>query len=277
MRSFKEYLDETVGAGGLAYELKVYEALTDAKIEGLDTGDKPGAGFSSHGFGDIEAAYNGKAFNIEIKAGIKDQMGGGSLRYDRKSRQLTPSPKLAASGDQEDIAILMQAVQTKIPALNKYLDFIAKQEPTKVHKDYAKVGVPFVASISAREAAKKAGLQSAVQDYVKGDSRYIKNLYNGKNVYYIQIGGAGLFYMGKNPLNLPVPEFNGEIQVEVRIGYAGDSSGSTSKAFTNKAGSKDIIEARRAELRCIGRMLTRSKSPYSLDNMNDVKKLFGAE
>ena len=99
----------------------------------------------------------------------------------------------------------------------------------------------------------------------------------GKNVYYIQIGGAGLFYMGKNPLNLPVPEFNGEIQVEVRIGYAGDSSGSTSKAFTNKAGSKNIIEARRAELRCIGRMLTRSKSPYSLDNMNDVKKLFGAE
>jgi len=83
--------------------------------------------------------------------------------------------------------------------------------------------------------------------------------------------------MGKNPLNLPVPEFNGEIQVEVRIGYAGDSSGSTSKAFTNKAGSKDIIEARRAELRCIGRMLTRSKSPYSLDNMNDVKELFGAE
>ena len=247
MRSFKKYLDETVGAGGLVYELKVYEALIGAKIEGLDAGDKPGAGFSSHGFGDIEAAYNGKAFNIEIKAGMKDQMGGGSLRYDRKTKQLTPSPKLAASGDQEDIAILMQAVQTKIPAINKYLDFIAKQEPTKVHKDYAKVGVPFVASTSAREAAKKAGLQSAVQDYVKGDSRYIKNLYNGKNVYYIQIGGAGLFYMGKNPLNLPVPEFNGEIQVEVRIGYAGDSSGSTSKAFTNKAGSKEIIEARRAE------------------------------
>ena len=83
--------------------------------------------------------------------------------------------------------------------------------------------------------------------------------------------------MGKNPLNLPVPEFNGEIQVEVRIGYAGDSSGSTSKAFTNKAGSKVIIEARREELRGIGRMLTRSKSPYSLDNMNDVKELFGAE
>ena len=124
MRSFKKYLDETVGAGGLVYELKVYEALIGAKIEGLDAGDKPGAGFSSHGFGDIEAAYNGKAFNIEIKAGMKDQMGGGSLRYDRKTKQLTPSPKLAASGDQEDIAILMQAVQTKIPAINKYLDFM---------------------------------------------------------------------------------------------------------------------------------------------------------
>lgn len=277
MHSFKEYLDETVGAAGLAYELKVYKALTGAKIKGLDAGDKPGAGFSSHGSGDIEAAYNGKAFNIEIKAGMKDQMGGGSLRYDRKSKQLTPSPKLAASGDEEDIAILMAAVQAKIPALDKYLNFIARQEPTKVHKDYAKVGIPFVASTAAREAAKKAGLQAGVQDYVKLDSRYIKNLYNGKNVYYIQIGGAGLFYMGKNPLKLPVPEFNGEIQVEVRIGYAGDSSGTTSKAFTNKAGSKKPIEARRAELRCIGRMLTKSKSPYSLDNMKDVKELFGAK
>jgi hypothetical protein len=277
MYSFKEYLEETVGAGGLAYELKVYKALTGAKIKGLDAGDKPGAGFSSHGSGDIEAAYNGKAFNIEIKAGMKDQMGGGSLRYDRKSNQLIPSPKLAASGDEEDVGILMKAVEAKLPAINKYLDFLAKQEPKKIHRDYAKVGIPFVASTEAREAAKKAGLQKAVQDYVKLDARYIKNLYNGKNVYYIQIGGAGLFYMGKNPLNLPVPEFNGEIQVEVRIGYAGDSGGSTSKAFSNKAGSDTIIQARRAELRCIGRMLTKSKSPYSLDNMKDVKELFGAK
>jgi hypothetical protein len=275
MLSFKEYMTETVGQAGLDYELKVYKALKDAKIEGLDPGEKPGAGFSNVGSGDIEAMYKGKNFNIEIKASAKDQMGGGSLRYDRSSKQLIPSPKLAASTEPEDLAILMKAAESKMPQINKYLDFLKTQEPKKVHAEYAKAGVPFICSQDAREAAVKGGYQKAIQSYVKLDSRYITNLYNGKNVYYIQIGKAGLFYMGKNPLNLPVPAFKGEINVEVRIGYAGDTKGSTSRAFSKKAGSEEVIQARRAELRCIGRMLTKSKSPYSLDNPKDVQKLFG--
>jgi hypothetical protein len=275
MLSFKDYMTETVGQAGLDYELKVYKAMKDANIEGLEPGDKPGAGFSNVGSGDIEAMYKGKSFNIEIKASAKDQMGGGSLRYDRTSKQLVPSPKLAASTEPEDLAILMKAAESKIPEINKYLDFLKTQEPKKVHAEYAKAGVPFICSQEARQAAVSGGYQKAIQSYVKLDSRYITNLYNGKNVYYIQIGKAGLFYMGKNPLNLPVPAFKGEINVEVRIGYAGDTSGSTSRAFSKKAGSEEVIQARRAELRCIGRMLTKSKSPYSLHNPKDVQKLFG--
>ena len=274
MLSFKDYMSETVGQAGLDYELKVYKAMKDAKIEGLDPGEKPGAGFSNVGSGDIEATYKGKSFNIEIKASPKDQMGGGSLRYDRSSKQLIPSPKLAKSTEPEDLAILLKATESRLPQINKYLDFLKTQEPKKVHAEYAKAGVPFIASSEARSAAVKGGYQKAVQNYVKLDSRYITNLYNGKNVYYIQIGKAGLFYMGKNPLNLPVPPFKGEINVEVRIGYAGDTKGSTSRSFSKKAGSEDVIQARRAELRCIGRMLTKNKSPYSLDNSKDIQKLF---
>jgi hypothetical protein len=69
----------------------------------------------------------------------------------------------------------------------------------------------------------------------------------------------------------------GEINVELRVGYAGDTKGSTSRAFTKKAGSEELIQARRAELRCIGRMITKSKSPYSLDKKEDVQKLFGVK
>lgn len=277
MKTFKNYFTETVGQKGLDYELKVHSAMKAANIEGLDAGDKPGAGFSNVGSGDIEATYQGKTFNIEIKSGIKDQMGGGSLRYERKNKTLIPSPKLAASTEPEDLEILLNATKTKFKEINKYLDFLKTQEPKKVHAEYANVGVPFICSQEARSAAVKGGYQKAIQSYVKLDSRYITNLYNGKNVYYIQIGKAGLFYMGKNPLNLPVPAFKGEINVELRIGYAGDTKGSTSRAFTKKAGSEELIQARRAELRCIGRMITKSKSPYSLDKKKDVKKLFGAE
>ena len=81
--------------------------------------------------------------------------------------------------------------------------------------------------------------------------------------------------MGKNPLNLPVPAFQGEINVEFRIGYAGDTKGSISRSFSKKTGSEEIIQARRAELRCIGRMITKSKSKYSLDNIEDIQSLFG--
>ena len=277
MKSFKNYFVETVGQKGLDYELKVHSAMKAANIEGLDSGDKPGAGFSNVGSGDIEATYQGKSFNIEIKSGIKDQMGGGSLRYERKNKTLIPSPKLAASTEPEDLEILLNATKTKFKEINKYLDFLKTQEPKKVHAEYANVGVPFICSQEARSAAVKGGYQKAIQSYVKLDSRYITNLYNGKNVYYIQIGKAGLFYMGKNPLNLPVPAFKGEINVELRVGYAGDTKGSTSRAFTKKAGSEELIQARRAELRCIGRMITKSKSPYSLDKKEDVQKLFGVK
>lgn len=275
MKSFKNYLEETVGKAGLAYELKVYSAMKSAKIPDLDVGDKPGAGFSNVGSGDIEAIYKNNSFNIEIKLSAKDQMGGGSIRYDRQTKTLTPSTKLAASTEDEDLAVLLQITKDKIPQINAYLDFLGTQYPQELHQEYARAGLPFIASYDARQQAVKQGYQKAIQGYVKLDSRYIKNLYNGKNVYYIQIGGKGLFYMNQNPLNLPVPEFKGEMQVEVRIGYAGDTKGSVSRAFSKKAGSDDIIQARRAELRCIGRMLTTGKSPYSLDNSEDVKKLFG--
>ena len=268
-------VSETIGQKGLDYELEVHSAMKKAKIPALDSGEIPGKGFSNVGAGDIEALYNGKSFNIEIKSSIKDQMGGGSLRYDRPLKEFIPSAKLAASTEPDDLAILIDAAKLKLPDINKYLDFLKTQNPKKIHAEYAKAGVPFVASLDARQAAVAGGYQKAVQSYIKLGSRYITNLYNGKNVYYIQIGRAGLFYMGKNPLNLPVPAFQGEINVEFRIGYAGDTKGSISRSFSKKAGSEEIIQARRAELRCIGRMITKSKSKYSLDNIEDIQSLFG--
>lgn len=275
MRLNEFALNETVGSAGLEYEVQVFEAMRDSGVEGLDPGKAPIGGFSNVGSGDIEATYNDEPFNIEVKLSMKDQMGGGSLQYDRATKSFTPSPKLSASGEPDDIQLLMDATEIKIPDIDAYLDFLKTQEPKDVHAEYADIGIPFVASYDARNEAKKQGYQKAVQNYVKLESRYIKKLYNGKNVFYIQVGGAGLFYMTENPFNLPIPEFEGEINVEIRIGYAGDSQGSISRSFSKKAGSEELIQARRAELRCIGRMLTRSTSPYTLDNEESVRELFG--
>ena len=61
---FKSFITESVGAKGLAYEKKVFDAMKSAGVIGLDVGSKPGAGYSNQGAGDIEALYNGKEFNL---------------------------------------------------------------------------------------------------------------------------------------------------------------------------------------------------------------------
>jgi hypothetical protein len=72
--------------------------------------------------------------------------------------------------------------------------------------------------------------------------------------------------MGKNPLRLDVPELKAEVQVEMGLRFAG------SKLFFNTEPEK--TPARAAGLRLQGRMLTKAKSKYSLDNADDLKKLF---
>jgi hypothetical protein len=72
--------------------------------------------------------------------------------------------------------------------------------------------------------------------------------------------------MGKNPLNLPVPALKAEIQIEMRLGFGGGKLSFPTDPPT---------PARSAGLRVQGRLLTKGKSKYNLDNHKDVIELFG--
>lgn len=261
MQTFKNYLIETVGQGGLDYELKVFNAVKDARVPGLNPGDKPTtAGFSNQGAGDLEASYNGKAFNIEIKASAKDQMGGGSFQYDFATKQFTPVSQM----DPEDLDLLLAACKEKAPALDAYIKAARTLEPVQYHKNIS--GVPIKVSKAGRDELKKRGLLANINKNVKTGSGFVVKHYNKKGVFYINIGGAGLFYMGKNPLNLPVPALDADIQIEMRLGFGGGKLSFPTDPPT---------PARSAGLRVQGRLLSKGKSPYNMDNVNDVKKLFG--
>jgi len=260
MQKFLEYVNESVGQAGLDYELKIHAAMKSANIPGLNAGDKPGAGFSNVGAGDIEASYNGKPFNIEIKASSKDQMGGGSFRYDMATKDFTPAREM----DPEDLDLLKAAAVEKIDDIDNYIKAARKLEPVQYHKNIS--GIPLKVSKEGREELKKSGLLAKINKNTKTSTAFIIKHYNKKGVFYINVGGAGLFYMGKNPLKLPVPELKGEIQVEMRLGYSGGKTSFPTLPPT---------PARSAGLRLQGRLLTRGKSPYNLDNVEDIKKLFG--
>ena len=96
----------------------------------------------------------------------------------------------------------------------------------------------------------------------------IAKAYNRKGVYYIQIGGLGLFYLGKNPLKLPVPKYDGEVNIEFRLGPSGSKN--------RKLSDGTLVKVVGAGYRCQGRLKTTKKSKYSLDNPESIKELFGS-
>lgn len=250
---------ETVGMGGVQYEQKIVAAIRTAKVPGLVLKDdgKATAAFSNVGAGDIEATYNGKPFNIEVKMSPNDQMGRGSLRYDLETKKFTPAKDV----DPADLELLLSAVNQKKDALDNYILAARKLKPIKYHRNIS--GIPLTVSKQGRDILKSKGYLKAINTTIVTEADFIVKHYNKKGVFYIQIGGAGLFYLGKNPLRLPVPKLDGEIQIEIRLAYAG-------------GGGKfpDGTENRTAGLRFQGRLRTKNTSPYTLDNSKSIKAMF---
>lgn len=245
------------GQRGLDYELKIYKAIQQSGVDFFTPGSKPAAGFSNVGAGDIEGKLKGKPFNIEVKLSADDQMGGGSFRYDYRTKTFTAVKPL----DPSDEELLMEAAKAKSKALDRYIEAARKLEPVKYHQDID--GIPIKVAKAGRDILKSKGLLKDINTKVITDAAFISKHYNKKGVYYIQIGGAGLFYMGKNIFNLPVPPLKGEIQIEVRLGYSG-----------SKTKFPDGTEARTAGLRFIGRLRAKGKSPHSIDTVQGIQKLF---
>ena len=249
----------SIGAGGLEYETAVVNSIQQAiphfqervKFTNLNFAT---AGYSSVGI-DLELQVNGSPFNIEIKQNVKAQMGGTSIRYN-------PSTDLAeiVNGDtidDEAQPYFLNAVQSKKQAIIDYVEFVQKQEPIEMHSRIDSFPIGAITS-KAWNNAKNAGLLAALNERVSfNDTSIITKAYNLKKVYYIQVGGAGLFYLNENIYDLPVPKFEGQIQIEFRLGRNGGTM--------RKIGDENI-KVLNAGYRCQGRLKTHIKSNLSLDN-----------
>jgi hypothetical protein len=256
------------GTGGLEYETSVVDAVKQTiphfqdrvKFTNLNYAT---AGYSSVGI-DLELQVNGAPFNIEIKQNKDAQMGGTSIRYN-------PATDLAEivnsdTIDDEAQPYFLNAIQSKKDAILAFLDYMRKQEPHELH---SKIPERFPISGVTKEAwtnAVKDGYLNPLNETVKfNDTSIITKAYNLKQVYYIQVGGAGLFYLNENPYDLPVPKFEGQIQIEFRLGR----SGSKSRKFGDTT-----VETVGAGYRCQGRLKTHIKSSLSLDNPAEAFQIF---
>lgn len=99
---------------------------------------------------------------------------------------------------------------------------------------------------------------------IKNTVDFIAKHYAKKGIFYIQIGGAGLFYLAGNPANLPIPQLSGDINIEIRSARSG--------AKMLKSG----IEVVGGGIRVQARLKTKGKSPYTADDVASLKAMLTA-
>lgn len=246
----------SIGIRGVQYEQYVHNMVAASNIPGLQLGQFP-SGFSRHDAGDIQALWNGQPFNIEIKTSRRAQMGSSQLIYDRTSGIITPHSNLKNAIDPDDFRLLLQVAEQQRPAVDAYVD---RLNECGCHA----TGFPTRVPNHVRDLLTTEGMSRPINSVVMTDTRNIVKHYNNKGVFYIQVGGAGLFFLGDNPLNLPVPEFSGSAKIELRIKYSGSSAKQSS----------ELSNLRRAEWVVVGRLLTAINSSYTLDDTESIRTLF---
>ena len=233
---------------GFDYEKQVIVCLKEAQINGNIS---ESAGSSSVGV-DADFKINGKIHNLEIKLNSNAQMGGTSVNVGGGHDCYNIHKPVDDAFLEKAI---LEAVKCNWGSIQLLLRFVRDTEG----KD--KGQFPLRCLKSTWEAAAKNGL--LVNDKIPFDTSFICKHYSKKNTNYIQIGGAGLFYMQENPANLPVPKLEGQIVIEMRTGRSGSKLLATGERVVG------------AGLRLQGRLKTDNKSPYTLDNVESINELLG--
>ena len=240
--------------GGAAYEDRLCKTISDCALPTVIL--LPRSNVSSNKGVDVPLTFFGESLPIEAK--LKGaQMSGTSLRFSQETQSFTLVKQI------KDSDLLIAAAKAKIPVLNAYIDALKQQSPSEVHAQTD--GIPLKATRTARNILKAAGLQAACEEKIEFPLTFLHEIHNKKGTYYIQVEGLGFFSLGANPFNFPIPELTARFSVEFRIGYAGGKEGQHGHvAF--------------AGFRVQGRLISLSeKSPYSLDNPEHVRILFGKD
>jgi hypothetical protein len=229
---------------GFAYENDVINSLVSAGIAGSIL---EGAGASATG-ADADFVVDGKTYLLEVKKDADAQMGGTSVRYNNGEFKI-----VSDNVDENTAALIISALTPKTPHIEKLLAAIGGEKfPTTCDK-------------YTWTQAQQSGLLKPINAKIKKNTQFIIDHYKDKGIHYIQIGGAGLFYLDQNPANLPIPKLEGEIDIELRAGRSGSS--------LNAAGQRRVSGLLRAQ----ARLKFKGSSPISLDSEVSIAQIKGAQ
>ena len=203
------------------YEQRVLDSLEIAGIQGsMEVADADSNG------PDGQFVIGDKSFWLEIKLNTRAQMGDGAVKYfparSKGDRFFLAKPE---KFDEDGWKVAKAALQTKEDDILAWVEALrdpARPASEKWVDNPEKTALGFQTTARRYQAAKESGLLNKASagfgklPTIKAPPSFINKMYGAKDIYYIQIGGKGLYYMAENPANLPVPQFTGEINVEMR-------------------------------------------------------------
>lgn len=224
---------------GFKYEERLVETINSL---GLSGSVQTPAGSSSTA-PDADININGQTYSIEAKMNSAAQMGGTSLRYNPEQKTFDI---VSDCVDEDTVSLMQEALKPLVSDLDKFLSAVgAEKLPATVEKSKWKDAV-------------SSGLLKPLNVKIKRTTKFIIDHYKNKGVDYIQIGNAGLFYLSENPAGLPIPQLDGEINIELRPGRSGSKK------------RKDGTEVAGAGIRVQGRLQFKGSSPYTLDDPQSI-------
>jgi hypothetical protein len=271
MINLKQWLDEGVGSGGLAYEAKVRKVVEKAiksdqhlkKSHTLKPDDGGGFDNSVVDMYMTVVVPPKQEVPIEIKMDKNAQMGGPSVKINKGKDKYSFS-KAGAALEQDVQEMIIKAVESKEKDIRKFIKRMKQEEPKDLHASNGDYEVPFKTTKETWAVLQKEGMLKPINTVVNYNTKFIHDWYAKKKCYYIQIGGIGLFYMKKNPLNLPIPQLKADIDIYIRLTRSGSG------------GTKSYPTQRSSQIRCIAKLKAKGKSNYTLDKLDDAKLIFNA-
>lgn len=218
-----------------AYEDKVTNALQVAGIQGAMS-----VAHADANGPDAQFIIDGEEYNLEVKLNTGAQMGDVAVRYypqknsvadrfefsyDYYNRQPQNQEKLKkVAFDDVTRKIVLAALSKKeddILAWVKALKDPARPASSNWERNEDAQAL-FKTTFRRYQEAKVSGLLNKAgagfhgKPAIKVASSTIGSLYASKDIYYIQVGGRGLYYLSENPANLPIPQFTADLAIQLR-------------------------------------------------------------
>lgn len=223
---------------GFIYEEKINKKLKTNNLQKksfISAGSDPNAP-------DAILKYEGTEYKIEIKLNIDADFGQGSLDYDTEENKWIISGSKTKSG--EEMKEFLSSINLSKIVNNKWKLKGAPRKFTVSSKLFTQEDVMY-------------DILTFKSFFVDIPSKSVAKYYNSKETYYMQIGGQGLYYMGKDIANLGVPELNLRLKLRVRLKRGGPIPLNNYRFTT-------AIKAVKLSLK---------KSDYDLDDDEFLKKL----